>query len=183
MEKKNTFYSTSFGNACTVWDVVGLQSPQHFEAVGRCNHKRPSELPVKPLGWASLGQTNHKGRRCFGFKPGDNDVMVDRGLDISKIVPDGVSVNMPPFLADGNKWLRRKLSRQRVLGQCAFTWSVQSTELHCPTHLVHMPRRYQWSVGYWQTFFHLCWSQLKSHFMCLYHDATNFCSLWPGNVM
>ena len=133
-------------------------------------------------GWASLGQTNHKGRRCFGFKPGDN-VMVDRGFDICKIVPDGVSVNMPPFLGDGNKWLRRKLSRQRVLGQCTFTWSVQSTELHCPTHLVHMPLRYQWSVGYWQTFFHLCWSQLKSHFMCLYHDATNFCSLWPGNVM
>ena len=25
--------------------------------------------------------------------------MVDRGFDISNIVPDGVSVNMPPFLA------------------------------------------------------------------------------------
>lgn len=82
--------------------MVGLQSPQHLEAVGSCNPKWPSELPVKPLGWANLGQTNHKGRRCFGFKPGDN-VMVDRGFDISKIVPDGVSVNMPPFLADGNK--------------------------------------------------------------------------------
>ena len=30
--------------------------------------------------------------------PGDN-VMVDRGFDISNIVPNGVSVNMPPFLA------------------------------------------------------------------------------------
>ena len=29
---------------------------------------------------------------------GDN-VMVDRGFDISNIVPDGVTVNMPPFLA------------------------------------------------------------------------------------
>ena len=32
------------------------------------------------------------------LEPGDN-VMVDRGFDISNIVPDGVSVNMPPFLA------------------------------------------------------------------------------------
>ena len=33
---------------------------------------------------------------------GDN-VMVDRGFDISNIVPDGVTVNMPPFLAGGDK--------------------------------------------------------------------------------
>ena len=32
------------------------------------------------------------------LEPGDN-VMVDRGFYISNIVPDGVSVNMPPFLA------------------------------------------------------------------------------------
>ena len=28
-----------------------------------------------------------------------DNVMVDNGLDISKIVPDGMTVNMPPFLA------------------------------------------------------------------------------------
>ena len=28
-----------------------------------------------------------------------DNVMVDIGLDISKIVPDGMTVNMPPFLA------------------------------------------------------------------------------------
>ena len=32
------------------------------------------------------------------LEPGDN-VMVDRGFDISSIVPDGVPINMPPFLA------------------------------------------------------------------------------------
>ncbi|PFX19774.1 putative RNA-directed DNA polymerase from transposon BS [Stylophora pistillata] len=32
------------------------------------------------------------------LEAGDN-VMVDRGFDISNIVPDGVSINMPPFLA------------------------------------------------------------------------------------
>jgi len=63
-----------------------------LEVVGRCNPKSPSEFAVKPLGWASLGQKNHNGRRCFGFKPGDN-VMVDCGFDIYKIVPDGVSVS------------------------------------------------------------------------------------------
>ena len=32
------------------------------------------------------------------LEPGDN-VMVDRGFDISDIVPNGIIVNMPPFLA------------------------------------------------------------------------------------
>ena len=32
------------------------------------------------------------------LEPGD-DVMVDHGFDISNLVLDGVSVNMPPFLA------------------------------------------------------------------------------------
>ena len=32
------------------------------------------------------------------LQPGDN-VMVDHGFDISNVVPDGVTVNMPPFLA------------------------------------------------------------------------------------
>ena len=32
------------------------------------------------------------------LEPGDN-VMVDRGFDISNLVLDGISVNMPPFLA------------------------------------------------------------------------------------
>ena len=27
------------------------------------------------------------------------DIMVDRGFDIKDIVPEGVTVNMPPFLA------------------------------------------------------------------------------------
>ena len=30
----------------------------------------------------------------------DDNVMVDRGFDICNIVPDFVSVNMPPFLGD-----------------------------------------------------------------------------------
>ena len=33
------------------------------------------------------------------FSSGDN-VMVNRGFDIKDIVPDGVTVNMPPFYPD-----------------------------------------------------------------------------------
>ena len=32
------------------------------------------------------------------IESGDN-IMVDRGFDIKEIVPEGVTVNMPPFLA------------------------------------------------------------------------------------
>lgn len=36
------------------------------------------------------------------LEAGDN-LMVDRGFDISNIVPNGVSVNIPPFLAGGRR--------------------------------------------------------------------------------
>ena len=36
------------------------------------------------------------------IESGDN-IMVDRGFDIKDIVPEGVTVNMPPFLAGRNQ--------------------------------------------------------------------------------
>ena len=35
----------------------------------------------------------------LGFLEAGDNVMVDRGFDISNIVPSGASVNIPPFLA------------------------------------------------------------------------------------
>ena len=47
------------------------------------------------------------------LEAGDN-VMVDRGFDIAGIVPDGVAVNMPPFLA----------GREQMTAQGAHTSAV-----------------------------------------------------------
>ena len=54
------------------------------------------------------------------LKPGDN-VMVDRGFDISNIVPDGVSVNMPPFLAG---------REQMTAAETEETMSIASVRIH-----------------------------------------------------
>ena len=54
------------------------------------------------------------------LEPGDN-VMVDRGFDISNIVPDGVSVNMPPFLAG---------REQMTAAETEETMSIASVRIH-----------------------------------------------------
>ena len=51
---------------------------------------------------------------------GDN-VMVDRGFDISDIVPNGVSVNMPPFLAGRD---------QMTAAETEQTMSIASVRIH-----------------------------------------------------
>ena len=54
------------------------------------------------------------------LEPGDN-VVVDRGFDISNIVPDGVSVNMPPFLAG---------REQMTAAETEETMSIASVRIH-----------------------------------------------------
>ena len=51
---------------------------------------------------------------------GDN-VMVDRGFDISNIVPDGVTVNMPPFLAGRD---------QMTAAETEETMTIASVRIH-----------------------------------------------------
>lgn len=51
---------------------------------------------------------------------GDN-VMVDRGFDISNIVPNGVTVNMPPFLAGRD---------QMTAAETEETMSIASVRIH-----------------------------------------------------
>ena len=75
--------------------------------------------------------------------------MVDRGFDISNVVPDGVTVNMPPFLAG---------REQMTVAETEETMSIASVRIHVeraigriktyhildgtlPTHLVLMPLR------------------------------------------
>ena len=54
------------------------------------------------------------------LQPGDN-VMVDRGFDISNVVPDGVTVNMPPFLAG---------REQMTAAETEETMSIASVRIH-----------------------------------------------------
>ena len=54
------------------------------------------------------------------LQAGDN-VMVDRGFDISTIVPDGVAVNMPPFLAGRD---------QMTASETEETMSIASVRIH-----------------------------------------------------
>lgn len=54
------------------------------------------------------------------LEAGDN-VMVDRGFDISAIVPAGVSVNMPPFLAG---------REQMTAAETEETMSIASVRIH-----------------------------------------------------
>ena len=49
-----------------------------------------------------------------------DNVMVDQGFDISNIVPDGVTVNMPPFLA----------GRDQVTAAETETMSIASVRIH-----------------------------------------------------
>lgn len=54
------------------------------------------------------------------LEAGDN-VMVDRGFDISDIVPEGVTVNMPPFLAG---------RQQMTASETENTMSIASVRIH-----------------------------------------------------
>ena len=54
------------------------------------------------------------------LEPGDN-IMVDCGFDISNIVPDGVSVNMSPFLAG---------REQMTAAETEETMSIVSVRIH-----------------------------------------------------
>ena len=54
------------------------------------------------------------------LEPGDN-VMVDRGFDISNLVLDGVSVNMPPFLAG---------KEQMTAAETEETMSIAAVRIH-----------------------------------------------------
>ena len=54
------------------------------------------------------------------LEPGDN-VMVDRGFDISNLVLDGVSVNMPPFLAG---------REQMTAAETEETMSIAAVRIH-----------------------------------------------------
>ena len=54
------------------------------------------------------------------LEPGDN-VTVDRGFDISNIVPNSVTVNMPPFLAGCD---------QMTVAQTEETMSIASVRIH-----------------------------------------------------
>ena len=47
--------------------------------------------------------------------------MVDRGFDISNVVPDGVTVNMPPFLAG---------REQMTAAETEETMSIASVRIH-----------------------------------------------------
>ena len=82
-----TLYSRTFLNPSPVRDMVRLQASQ--------------KLLVGVDHWGRLvsdKQITRESRILDLLQAGDN-VMVDRGFDISIIVPAGVRVNMPPFLA------------------------------------------------------------------------------------
>lgn len=57
---------------------------------------------------------------CDLLEAGDN-VMVDRGFDIGNIVPEGVSVNMPPFLSG---------REQMTAAETEETMSIASVRIH-----------------------------------------------------
>ena len=65
------------------------------------------------------------------LEAGDN-VMVDRGFDIASIVPDGVAVNMPPFLAG---------REQMTAAETEETMSIASVRIHV-----------QWAIGRIKTY-------------------------------
>lgn len=54
------------------------------------------------------------------LEAGDN-LMVNRGFDISDIVPEGVTVNMPPFLAG---------RQQMAASETVNTMSIASVRIH-----------------------------------------------------
>ena len=60
-------------------------------------------------------------RRESGVLEAGDNVMVDRGFDIAGIVPDGVAVNMPPFLAG---------REQMTAAETEETMSIASVRIH-----------------------------------------------------
>ena len=78
--------------------MVWLQASQHLEAVSVTPNGQVTFLSDLWGGRVADKQITRESGVLDLLEPGDN-VMVDRGFDISNIVPDGVSVNMPPFLA------------------------------------------------------------------------------------
>ena len=62
------------------------------------------------------------------LEAGDN-VMVDRGFDISDIVPDGVTVNMPPFLAG---------RQQMTASETENTMSIASVRIYVERAIGHI---------------------------------------------
>ena len=75
---------------------------------------------VTPNGQVSFLSDLWGGRVSEFVRTWDN-VMVDRGFDISNIVPDGVSVNMPPFLAG---------REQMTAAETEETLSIASVHIH-----------------------------------------------------
>lgn len=86
--------------------MVKLQTSQHMEITSGGNPKWPGEfLSFSSDLWGgcvSDKQITRESGVLDLLQAGDN-VMVDRGFHISTIVPDGVSVNVPPFLAGGDQ--------------------------------------------------------------------------------
>ena len=71
-------------------------------------------------GRVSDKQITRKGGVLELLEAGDN-VMVDRGFDIAGIVPDGVAVNMPPFLAG---------REQMTAAETEETMNIASVRIH-----------------------------------------------------
>ena len=92
-----------------------------MESVGRCNPKWASDF-LSDLwgGRVSDKQITRESSVLDLLKPGDN-VMVDGGFDISNIVPDGISVNVSPFLAG---------REQMTAAETEETMSIASVRIH-----------------------------------------------------
>ena len=114
-----------------------------------------------------------------------DNVMVDIGLDISKIVPDGMTVNMPPFLAGQEQMTAAETKEmmsvtsvhiqvERAIGRIK-TYHILDGML--PNTLSPYPTQIAVVCRLLTNFFHLCWNQLKNHYVCLYQKVTYFWSL------
>ena len=82
------------------------------------NPKWPGDFFVRSMGRTCVRKADYK--RLDLLQAGDN-VMVDRGFDISTIVPDGVTVNMSPFLAGRD---------QMTAAETEETMSIASVRIH-----------------------------------------------------
>lgn len=79
--------------------MVRLQTSQYLEVASGGNPKWSGDFLSNLWGGrVSDKQITRESGVLDLLQAGDN-VMVDRGFDISGIVPAGVTVNMPPFLA------------------------------------------------------------------------------------
>ena len=97
-----TVYSTTFSHVGTIRNLVRLKAPQHMEIACWGNSKWTSDFPVWTLGWSHPWRANHKRKWSFRFIA-EWWVIQEHGFDISGIVPEGVTINMPPFLAGQEK--------------------------------------------------------------------------------